>query len=224
MLHLFVLFPILIVIGIIMIQLKSRHPEQPNLSNWRNFFLIWSVCTVAIGGAEVVFGHVEAVFLTLALAIPFLYVASVFLIKLPFTLEQQKGVLPNFLTVVVIALGIFYGLSIFIKTKAAEAQTGPLQPLFEHMSKQVFFYHILSIVLIFGAVGLYFLYKAIRTNQNVERVSSFLIGVGLVVAGLAEWYHVQGLHAAPRDFVLIFGFLLILFGLLYPSFRPQARS
>lgn len=223
MLHLFVLFPILIVIGIIMIQLKSRHPEQPTLSNWRNFFLIWSVCTIAIGGAEVVFGHAEAVFLTLAVAVPFLYVASVFLIGLPFALEQQKGTLPNFLTILVIALGIFYGLSIFIKTKALEAQIGPLQPLFEHMSKQVFFYHILTMLLIFGAVGLYFLYQATRANQTVERISSFLIGVGLIVAGLGEWYHVVGLHTAPRDFAIIFGFLLILFGLLYPTFRPQAR-
>lgn len=202
MVHLYALFPALIFLSAITFWLSRKNPKEPLYSSFRNFFLIWSACTVFIGSAETFFHETKVVFTALAFGLPFLYVAAAYLITLPFVISKNLGRTPTILSLLAITLGAFYGLSVFIMANNLESQTGFLRPLFTHLTQYVLYYHIASMLAIFLPIGVFFLTR------------NFFIGAGLIIAGLGEWYHVVGLHAAQRDVVIVVGFVLIVLGLL----------
>lgn len=222
----------MLVLGGAIWQLARKHPENVSFRYFRNFALLWVICTVAIGAAETFSGQFAVVVTTLGLVIPFLYIAAVYLIRVPFALYQKEGAFSAFLAGLSVVLGVFYGLSLFIMGKGLGANTGPLEELFAYMAKEMAFlklpnvlvFHMVTMLAIFVPVGFFFLMEAFKSKEAENRVRSILIGLGLIIAGIAEWYHVTGLHAANRDFILIFGFLLVVVGLFYPAWRAASLA
>lgn len=216
MIHFFILFPMLVTLGIVMIQMCRKRPGEVIYYYLRNFFIIWSICTLFIGAAETFFGTPYAKSMALAIAVPFLYVASAFLIKLPFALFKKGLVLANLLAVVVVLMGVLFGLTTFFQANKLVSSLGPLQELFAHLASRLSFYRIWSTLLIFVPVGVFFLFDVLKKQLLVDRLSALLIGSGLIVAGVSEWFHIQAKHAAGADFYTVFGFLLVVAGLSYP--------
>lgn len=226
MVHLFILFPGLIIMSAVMMALYRKHPNDRAFYYFRNFFLIWSACTIGVGAAETFIGTVPGVFTTLSLVLPFLYVAATYLIKVPFALTGKSDSWPNWpniLSAIAVIAGIFYGLSLFLSVQDLVKDTGVFEPIFQFMAKDgnkwIFNLHIFTMLAIFVPVGIFFFYEAAKSFEFQNRVRSAMIGIGLIIAGLAEWYHVAGLHADNRDFFLLFGFLLVIVGLIYPLYR-----
>lgn len=216
MIHLFILFPMLLILGAIMFQLRRNNPQEVTYYYFRNFIIIWSICTVAIGAAETFFHTEYAVLTALSIALPFLYVASANLVKLPFALYNKKGMLPNFLAGLVVILGISYGVVIFLNINNLIDKLGPLQGIFSFLASNAFQIHIWTILIIFSLVALFFLYGAVKSPNWSGRIRQVLVGTGLLVAAIAERVHVLEFHAAGKDFYIILGFVLIIAGLFYP--------
>lgn len=225
MLHLFVLFPLLVVLAAVLFQLHRNHPQEITFYYFRNFIAIWSICTFAIGSAEVFFGTPYAKSMALAFAVPLLYVASTFLVKLPFALHNKKGIYLNVLLAVIIIAGVIFGTTTFVTANKLLASTGPLQGFFGHMSKNLTVYRLWSTTAIFVPVGLFFIYEGLRTSTLLRtKIRALLIGAGLVTAGVSEWFHIQAKHAASADFYTLIGFFIITVGFFYPLFIKQSPS
>lgn len=224
MLHLFVLFPLLMVLTAILFQLHRNHPDEITFYYFRNFIAIWLVCTFAIGAAETFFGTPYAKSMALAFAVPLLYVASAFLVKLPFALHHKKGIYLNVLLAVIIIAGVIFGATTFVTANKLLASTGPLQAFFGHMSKNLTIYRIWSTIIIFVPVGLYFISEGLKSQEFRNRIQALLIGSGLITAGVSEWFHIQAKHAAGADFYTLLGFFLITVGFFFPLFIKESPS
>lgn len=216
MIHFFILLPLLMILGAAMIRQYRNHPENTSFYYFRNFFVIWSLCTLAIGGAETFFGTAYAKSMSLAIAVPFLYVASAYLITLPFVLYQKKGALSILLAVAVVAAGVLFGLTTFFTANKLLSNLGPLESVFAHLSRNLTLYRIWSTLAIFVPMGIFFFAEAAKSQEFQNRIRSALIASGLVVAGISEWFHIQAKHAAGADFYTVLGFFLVLAGLFYP--------
>lgn len=226
MAHLFILFPLLIILSGVMIQLYRKQRER-SLWYFRNFFVLWSLCTVAIGLAEVFFhGNSYARSMALAFAVPFLYVASAFLVKLPFVMYEKEGTPSQILAAVVIIAGILFGMTTFFSANKMIGELGIFSDFFAHLSKNLTQYRIWTTLAIFVPIGVFFYVEAARGRVFQSRVRSVLIGSGLIVAGIAEYFHIVAKHAAGADIYTVLGFFLVVFGLLLPFFwkssLPQA--
>lgn len=234
MVHFFILFPLLIILGASLVQLVRRYPDDITFRYFRNSILMWSVYMLGVGGAETFSGKTPVVFTTLSIVLVFFYIASSYIVRIPFAITRKEGSWSKFLSALIIGLGIFLGLSLFLMEQNLQASTGPLAGLFAYMSGQfstafalsrVLVYHMIVILVIFVPVGTFFFFEASRAIEARNRIRSILVGIGLIIAVNAEWYHVAGLHNANanRDLLLIFGFLLIVVGLFYPTWKPTAR-
>lgn len=219
MVHFFILLPLLVILGGILVQLSRRHPENISIRYARNFLLIWSVCTLAIGAAETFFQTSYAKSMALAIAVPFLYVASAYLVKLPFALYQKSGWGVNLLIVLIIGLGVLFGLTTLVNAQQLIPALGPLQGLFRLLVKHQTALRIWSTLAIFVPVGIFFLLEMRKSREWHTSIRLFLIGIGLVVAGVSEYFHIQAKHAAGADFYTVLGFFLITAGFLYASRR-----
>lgn len=224
MLHLFVLFPLLVVLAAILFQLHRNHPQEITFYYFRNFIAIWSVCTFAIGAAETFFGTPYAKSMALAFAVPLLYVASAFLVKLPFALYEKRSVYLNVLLAVIIIAGVIFGATTFVTANKLLAATGPLQGFFGHMSKNLTVYRIWSTLIIFVPVGLFFVYQGLNSRELRNRIRALLIGSGLITAGVSEWFHIQAKHAAGADLYTVIGFVLITAGFFFPLLIKESPA
>lgn len=220
MIHFFILFPLLIILSVVVLQLARKYPGDLFFRNFRNFLILWSFCTLAIGSAETFFhGNAYVKSMALSFAVPFLYVASSFLIKIPFLLYQKKGSFVTGLVVLVIVVGVLFGLTTFLKANKLMESLGPLQGLFQHLSKNLATYRVWSTLLIFVPVGLFFFVEALKSQELQNRIRSVLVGSGLIVAGVSEYFHILAKHAAGADFYTVFGFFLVVAGLLLPFWK-----
>lgn len=202
-----------------MIQLYRKHPEDISFYYFRNFFVIWSLCTIAIGGAETFFGTAYAKSMALSFAVPFLYVAGAYLVKLPFVLYQKVNALTHILFALIIIAGILFGLTTFVNANKLIATLGPLQGVFTHLAANLTAYRIWSTLAIFVPIGLFFFYEAAKGYVMSNRIRAALIGGGFIIAGISEWFHIQAKHAAGADFYTVLGFFLVAAGLFYALWR-----
>ena len=232
MIHFFILFPIQIIFAATIWQLMRKYPENILFRYFTYFIVLWSACTIGVGAAETFSGRESVVFTTLAFVLPFLYIASSFLWRIPFALYQNEGTYSRFLVFVTIFLGIFYSLSILVMVQGWWEHTGLLQGIFTYMAQKdnivklpnVLFFHMITMLAIFLLTGAFFFREAFKTQERKDRTHSLLIGSGLIIVGIAEWYHVVALHTANRDFFLILGFFLVVMGLFYPTWVTPSRS
>lgn len=224
MIHLFILFPLLVILSVSMVWFYRKHPDNVSLYYFRNFFAVWSVCTVAIGAAETFWHTPYAKSMALSLAVPFLYVASAFLIKLPFALYMRRVSVANSLAALVIIAGIFFGATSFVSANKLIGSLGPLNGIFKHLAANLATYRIWSTLIIFIPVGLFFLVEAIRSAGLTNRIRSGLVGVGLVTAGVSEYFHISAKHAAGADFYTVLGFFLVVGGLYYGFLKSPAPA
>jgi len=224
MTHLFVLFPLLVILIIVAIRLYRKHPEETSFYYFRNFFVIWSLCTLAIGVAETTIGTPYAKSMALSFAVPFLYVASAYLIRLPFAMYGRGSTISVILMVFVITAGGLFGATTFVGANKLITTLGPLQGLFEHLSANLTQYRIWSTLAIFVPIGLFFYYEAARSQVFHNRLRSIFVGSGFIVAGVSEYFHIIEKHAAGADIYTVLGFFLVTFGLFYPLWKPQVTA
>lgn len=215
MVHFFILFPLLLILGGATIHLYRKHPGNVSLYYFRNFFLIWSICTLGIGAAETFFGTPYAKSMALSFAVPFLYVASAYLVRLPFVLYQKVSALTHIFVVLVIVAGVLFGLTTFVNANKLIPSLGPLAGVFSHLAQNLTLYRIWTTLAIFVPIGAFFFYEAANGHETKNRIRAALIGGGLVIAGLSEWFHIQAKHAASADFYTVIGFFLVVVGLFY---------
>lgn len=221
MVHFFILLPLLVILSGIIWWLRRAHPDNQSFYYFRNFLMIWSVCTVAIGAAETFFGTAYAKSMALSVAVPFLYVASAYLVVLPFSLYEKRGALSRFLAILVIVAGILFGATTFVTANKLIPSLGLLQDLFAHLSANLTLYRIWSTLAIFVPIGIFFFYEAAKYREMRSRIRSVLIGSGLIIAGVSEYFHILAKHHAGADFYTVLGFLLVTAGLLYPLWKPS---
>jgi len=220
MAHLFVLFPILIILAVASHRFYQKHPETVALYYARNFFGLWSVCTF-FAGIISVFGIQAPLkpLLGAAIGVPFYYFAMASLIRLPFAMYKKMGTLPNILSVLVVLVGISIGVTnYFAKVVGDVAASGLLYPLVGYIAGAGLEFRMVTTGLFIIPIGLFFLYEAMRAVSVKIRISSLIIGLGLIGVGIGEPLHVSAKHAVLADFGVAAAFLVVFGGLALPFF------
>lgn len=215
--HLFVLFPILIILAALAHTFLRRNPETSGFYYFRNFFGLWSVCTFFTGIIAV--ASIQAPLKPLlgaAIGVPFYYFAMAYLVRLPFAMYKKIGTLPNLLSALVVLVGLSIGLgNYFVKVAgnaaAAGATLAPLMELFAGVN-----YRVWTTGLFIIPVGLFFLYEATRAVSGTARAGAIVIAIGLIGAGIAEPQHIVAAHGLLADFGTTAAFIVIFVGLALP--------
>ena len=223
MAHLFVLFPILIILAVLSHNYWRRHPETQGFRYYRNLFGLWSVCTsfngiIAVAAIQAPWKPLFG----LAIGVPFYYFAMASLILLPFAMYKKMGILSKLLSALVVLVGISIGISnYFVKVVGDAAAAGislaPVMELFAGLD-----YRAWTTAIFIVPVGLFFLYEATRARTGLAIASMIIIAIGLIGAGIAEPQHILAKHTVIADFGTTAAFAIMLVGLLLPvMFKPR---
>jgi hypothetical protein len=225
MLHLFALFPILIILAIVSHNSYKKDKNVIAFYYFRNFFLFWSVCTIFRGVIDI--AQIQkplSIWLGGVIGVPFYYFALAYLIRIPFGMYNKKMIIANIASTVVVLIGILIGLSDYFGKISNIANAGILSPVIKYILSTGLYFRVFTTILFMVPTGLFFFYEAYRSTTLLARTGSAIIGFGIVLASIFEPQHILFKHIHTADFGVTFAFIVILLGLLLPTFFKSKET
>lgn len=222
--HLLILTPITIILALLMHRAYRKDPENHTARIFRNFFSVWVVCSVIMGTLAVFVGTPLAIGLSLAFGVPFLYLASALLVFLPFVLYRQHMGIARFLSAIIAIWAIVLGIIIYVNVTETLPSVGPLAGFFEHVFRNIGYYHLFGLSVIFVPLSIFFFCEAAKSTTYQFRVQAILIGLGLLIGGLSESVHAFILNPTWFDIVdfgVPIGWLFVIVAVFYPRITTR---
>ena len=220
--NLFILFPVAIILGVVMHRAYHTGLEKNKaMASFRNFFFMWSVSALLVGVFSVFFNSTFVADLAVAFGLPFVYFAGAVLVFLPFQLYRKGLWIARLLSTLIVLWGVFMGVLVYLDVIQSLNSLGVATLFMQHVAANLKYYHLVALSIIFVPIGIFFLRESRRSSQSVSRFRSFLIGVGIIIAGVTEGFSIWVDNTTGVDFpdyIVPIGFLLILSGILYTRF------